>query len=613
MLTALSLLVPATALAAGAASADPAPAAPETVVTLQNAATGECVDVPGGTSSPVRVQQWACQDGNRNQQFSVVPGPDGSDSYRSVASGLCLDVAGESTNDGAPLIQWTCHGHANQRFVPAPASDGVVGLVSASSGKCVDVPAEALTDDGTGLQQWQCYANESQGFRIGAVAATPPAPVPTSPAPTSPAPTPSGSAAGSTWPDSGDVTVDWSHPVRAIDDLAYGVNCPACIDPAYTSRPAFVQSLKTLTQGKGLIRLHGWGMIDPRSGQYWLNPDSSWNADKIKTTLGPLIAAGLGPQLLIDIPSGPQGDRNMPDADSFAAFGAALVKIVNSDDQFGVKYWEFPNEQESTLDTDQMAAVMSKTSTAMKAVDPGVLVGGPATSWVNPDYVSSVVQKAHGAVDFVSVHTYGGDGTQSDEASFASARGAASGVASLRTALDGVSPGRHIPIYLDEYNVGWNTAPSEFDHRGAVYYALLQAGVLAAGGDATAHWSGMAPDHDMTLVDHDLRLLPPANLFTALNQYGRGQQVATSVADPASTLAFAAAAADGSTHALLLANPTSSARTVKLSFHGWAPASLNVRGIDESGFSGPLSTSAQTVADQGVTLAPESVVLLTSG
>src|SRR5215472_2646726 len=58
------------------------------------------------------------------------------------------------------------------------------------------------------------------------------------------------------------VTVDWDKILRTVDPMSYGVNCPACFDPAWSHSPKLLRPLATISAGaRPLIRLHGWGMV----------------------------------------------------------------------------------------------------------------------------------------------------------------------------------------------------------------------------------------------------------------------------------------------------------------------------------------------------------------
>ena len=403
-----------------------------------------------------------------------------------------------------------------------------------------------------------------------------------------------------------DVTVDGTSASSDIDTKSYGVDCPDCLNPATTANPAFVSMLKEVTAGKGLIRLHGWGMVTQGSGQCWLRPDGSWDAPKIKAALAPLVQAGF--PLLINIPAGPGGDGDT-NADTLAAMGASLARIVNVDNHFGIKYIELPNEQENTVGAAQMAALLSKASAAIKAVDPTILVGGPATAWINAGYIASVVQAFPG-IDFVSCHTYGGDGAQSDAVSYQRALQTQGDVQALRSAVDAVSNGRHLPLFLDEFNIGWNYAPTIYDHRGAVYDTIIQGALMVGGGQASAVWD-VSPGHDMSIVDTNLNLHDPARLFAVLNRYGHGALMPTTIASPAATYAFATSDSSMGVRTVVLVNMTTSQSTLRIATPGWSPRAVTRYQVDSNGYAGPAAVSWPSLA-MGIVVPAQSVVMLVS-
>ncbi|GAA4263304.1 extracellular catalytic domain type 1 short-chain-length polyhydroxyalkanoate depolymerase [Dactylosporangium darangshiense] len=72
---------------------------------------GKCLDAPLNATAGVKAQLWDCT-GAANQQWSV--GADGT--IRNAQSGLCLDVNHAATANGSTVILWTCTGAANQRW-----------------------------------------------------------------------------------------------------------------------------------------------------------------------------------------------------------------------------------------------------------------------------------------------------------------------------------------------------------------------------------------------------------------------------------------------------------------------------------------------------------------
>ena len=103
------------------------------------------------------------------------------------------------------------------------------------------------------------------------------------------------------------LNIDWNDVVRTIPENAYGVNSPANFIPSYSNNGVFMNNLHQITQKKGLIRLHGWGMIDENSPESWII-NGQWNATKIQQALTPLIQQGY--EIMINIPSGPLGEND---------------------------------------------------------------------------------------------------------------------------------------------------------------------------------------------------------------------------------------------------------------------------------------------------------------
>jgi endo-1,4-beta-xylanase len=75
---------------------------------------GKCLDAPPNATAGTRVQLWDCS-GGPNQQWIV----NGNGTINNAQTGMCLDVNGGSTANGSAVIVWSCHGGANQRWARA--------------------------------------------------------------------------------------------------------------------------------------------------------------------------------------------------------------------------------------------------------------------------------------------------------------------------------------------------------------------------------------------------------------------------------------------------------------------------------------------------------------
>jgi hypothetical protein len=86
-------------------------------------------------------------------------------SIRAHHSGLVLDVAEASTENGAPLIQWERNFQPNQHFRLEPVADGLVRIIAKHSGLVLDV-AGASMDAGTPIIQWTWHGGLHQLWRV---------------------------------------------------------------------------------------------------------------------------------------------------------------------------------------------------------------------------------------------------------------------------------------------------------------------------------------------------------------------------------------------------------------------------------------------------------------
>jgi Ricin-type beta-trefoil lectin domain/Domain of unknown function (DUF5110) len=165
---------------------------------LINAASGRCLDVPDGNTTPgaVQLQLYDC-NGSAAQTWRMPPGPiagpagmcadvvdadptsgtpvqlwgcNNSDAQRWSAPGdrtlrtfgKCLDVRGAGTANGTPAQLFDCNGTAAQQWVTR--SDGTI--LNPVSGRCLD-DAGGLQHAGDRLQIYDCNGTAAQKFRLG--------------------------------------------------------------------------------------------------------------------------------------------------------------------------------------------------------------------------------------------------------------------------------------------------------------------------------------------------------------------------------------------------------------------------------------------------------------
>jgi len=281
---------------------------------------------------------------------------------------------------------------------------------------------------------------------------------------------------------------------------------------------------------------------------------------------------------MINIPSGALGEDDFQDPVRFAEFCADLVKIVNIDHKLGIKYWEIPNERESGftdsgLSVSDMSTLVQIASQAMKAVDPTIKVGGSATAWVNVAYISELVKQSYPVIDFVSVHSYSGDGSNDVQDTYDIAQAATDDLAKIRANINQITGDNYLPLFLTEYNIAYQTSPRMWTNQGAVYNAIILTESVKAGADASMYWA-MAPYSDMSLIDGDTHA-ENIHLFEIFNQSFHGSLVNSLSDSPKEIISYAASGQAGSEqHSFALINRTANPQSIKLNFNNWLPSNL---------------------------------------
>ncbi|MEU5941899.1 RICIN domain-containing protein [Micromonospora sp. NPDC047548] len=140
------------------------PPAPVAGPKVFRAASGLCVGTDGD-GEKATAELAACTGGPEQQWVANPVAPD-LVTLTNAAYGQCLDVEGGSTDDGAKLQQYPCHGQANQQWRLTPVGTGPVLLVAVHSGKCAQVD-DAGTEAGDEIRQVPCTGAAEQQWTVG--------------------------------------------------------------------------------------------------------------------------------------------------------------------------------------------------------------------------------------------------------------------------------------------------------------------------------------------------------------------------------------------------------------------------------------------------------------
>jgi hypothetical protein len=146
--------------------AAPAWAAPAPLV---SAASGQCLNVRGGTDAPGTALEIQVCTGGPGQAYEFTAAGE----LRTINGTRCVDASGAGTSPGTAVIIWSCNGQSNQQW--RQNADGTITGVG--SGLCLDVNG-AGTAAGTPVILWTCHGQANQRWSF---ATTPPPPTGTAP------------------------------------------------------------------------------------------------------------------------------------------------------------------------------------------------------------------------------------------------------------------------------------------------------------------------------------------------------------------------------------------------------------------------------------------------
>ncbi|OLZ64969.1 hypothetical protein AV521_34010 [Streptomyces sp. IMTB 2501] len=123
---------------------------------IKNAASGKCLEIPGGhDENGAPAQQWTCNGGD-NQKWTGTQRTYGDGTvgwlYTNDESGKCLEVADWSGSAGAALRVWDCHAGDNQWWDDVSYSTGFA-MINDNSRLAADMPGSSQAD-GTQAVQW---------------------------------------------------------------------------------------------------------------------------------------------------------------------------------------------------------------------------------------------------------------------------------------------------------------------------------------------------------------------------------------------------------------------------------------------------------------------------
>jgi xylan 1,4-beta-xylosidase len=198
-----------------------------------------------------------------------------------------------------------------------------------------------------------------------------------------------------------------------------------------------------------------------------------------------------------------KGNSSHPKPELWAGLVDAFVRHVQQ--RYGkeeVRTWFFEVWNEPNLDgfwekADQKAyfELYDLSSKTIKAIDPTLRVGGPATAgaaWV-PEFLAHT-QKSGAAVDFIATHTYGVDGGfldengQGDQKLSPSPDGIVGDVRKVRKEIE-ASYLPKLPLYFTEWSTSYNPRDLVHDSYMSAAYILSKLKATEGIAQGMSYWT----------------------------------------------------------------------------------------------------------------------------
>ncbi|MEU7856141.1 PA14 domain-containing protein [Nonomuraea sp. NPDC049141] len=282
------------------------------------------------------------------------------------------------------------------------------------------------------------------------------------------------------------VSVDFTKPIRTIAPTDFGIGITGYGEGSYiTNDPKHQARLRALGVGRMRIELHyqepgnhdspiicgGYECATEVSGDAWINAIRDLGAE---------------PVVILQVDGRQSAEVNRGDAVAlykhFAATGKPVQRFILGNELNCVCT---PDKPEMTA--AEYSSRFNLITDALRAENPAVKVGGPATAWDDHDYIRTFLQGSGSRVDFVDYHDYGnGFDEITDEALLGSViRDYETDIKEVSALAESVL-GRKIDLQIGEFNSDFNDPDGHrtLTHFNTLWGAAALGQILHAGASA---------------------------------------------------------------------------------------------------------------------------------
>ncbi len=377
-----------------------------------------------------------------------------------------------------------------------------------------------------------------------------------------------------------ETTVYWHAPISGTNTGLLGLNICKGTEPQTAINEKYQDNLRYI--GPVIIQLNVFSSNStPQSS--WINEkQQTWDTENIQQVFKAFTSDN--PDTLIinmnQFPAWMLDDNHellSSQFERYANWCAQLVKIINIDQNWNVKYWSPLNIQNSEAFTSslQYAELFNLCAKAMKTVDPSILIGGGGFDRdKGRKDIKTFLRETDRNLDFLTLSFSVTDNiSSSDNDIFNGAHAMADYSTRIRTTMDSLGLAT-TPLWISKYNISNNKdfeLYREFQNssKGAVFNALSLKYLSEQGSvQNSLVWNDC--DQSYGIMDDSFYLRPSAMLLYLKNKYLEGTPV-KSVSKRSSLVNIFAIDAGYSKNVLLM-NLTDQDQTVNLDFQNWQPS-----------------------------------------
>lgn len=330
-----------------------------------------------------------------------------------------------------------------------------------------------------------------------------------------------------------DVTVDFGSPEGKIHPNVFSTNESDVLSSAEPKFDDYLEKMKSV--GCRLYRFHsGWSLkhVYPEKLQ---NP----RYEELARTIAKLKSANPEWDVMICFNKIPAYvDPKTPEGRTlFASLCADLVRELNIERKFKLRYWEIYNEAYfKKIEEDRSLWKMyNEAAAAMRKVDPSIKIGGYAPCWPSISAIRDFYRHCGEQTDFLSFHKYL-TGSVKTPTPYLMAKTASFGddARAIRKMAEQELPGKPVEIALTEYNINFNWNPHDprqANQIGAAWFASVLLHLVKADVEIAQTWHSRGGGTFGLFSDNN-EPRPAAMLFALANRCIRGEYLKSATSSP---------------------------------------------------------------------------------